>query len=126
MKRIKMKHDNKDRIICISEERKNHTFYYQPAGTSEQIWLFTTKRFSHSVFVFFYKYGRCLDGVGFSLTLKELYEFGNNHNPKISKIFERIPMQVEYVLRENAEYDPISKLDMQCYKSLDWDYNRVA
>ena len=32
MRKINMKHDNKDRIICVSESDK-HKFYYQPVGT---------------------------------------------------------------------------------------------
>lgn len=53
-----MKHDNKDRIICVSESDK-HKFYYQPVGTRARLWLFDTKNFSGSVFAFFRKYGRC-------------------------------------------------------------------
>ena len=49
MKKIKVKHDNKDRIICVSETGK-HKFYYQGAGTKERLWLFDTKDFSGSVF----------------------------------------------------------------------------
>lgn len=63
-----MKHDNKDRIICVSESDK-HKFYYQPVGTRARLWLFDTKNFSGSVFAFFRKYGRCLDGIGFSMTV---------------------------------------------------------
>ena len=37
------------------------------------------------------------------MTVKEMYEIGNNHNAKITKILDRIPGQVEYVLRENEE-----------------------
>lgn len=102
MKKINMKHDNKDRIICVSDFGK-HRFYYQPVGTRDRLWLFDTKNYSGSVFAFFRKYGRCLDGIGFSMTVKEMYEIGNNHNAKIAKILDRIPGQVEYVLRENEE-----------------------
>lgn len=72
-----MKHDNKDRIICVSESDK-HRFYYQPVGTRARLWLFDTKNFSGSVFAFFRKYGRCLDGIRFCFS-KEKYEsaFGN-------------------------------------------------
>ena len=106
MKKINKKHDNKDRIICVSEIGK-HKFYYQPVGTKDRLWLFNTKNFSRSVSVFFCKYGRCLDGIGFSITIKELYEIGNNHNVKIAKILERIPAQVEYVIREYSEKEII-------------------
>lgn len=102
MKKINTNHDNKDRIICVSDVGKNK-FYYQPVGTKERLWLFDTKNFSGSVFAFFRRHGRNLDGIGFSMTVKELYEVGNGHNVKIAKILDRIPAQVEYVLRENEE-----------------------
>lgn len=102
MKRISMNHDNKDRIICVSDIGK-HKFYYQPVGTKERLWLFDTKTFSGSVFGFFRKHGRNLEGIGFSMTIKELYEAGNGRNKKISKIMDRIPGQIEYVLREGNE-----------------------
>ena len=57
MKRINMKHDNKDRIICVTETTGKHKFYFQSAGTKERLWLFDTKSFSGSVFAFFRKYG---------------------------------------------------------------------
>lgn len=102
MREIKMKHDNKDRIICVTDTK--HKFYLQPAGTKERLWLFDTKSFSGSVFAFFRKKGRNLDGIGFSMTLKELYEAGCNHNDKLNKILDRIPAQVDYVLREREEF----------------------
>lgn len=103
MKKINMKHDNKDRIICVSESDK-HKFYYQPVDTRVRLWLFDTNNFSGSVFAFFRKYGRCFDDVGFSMTVRELYEVGNGHNVKINKILDRIPAQAEYVLREHDEF----------------------
>lgn len=102
MKKINMKHDNKDRIICVTETGK-HKFYFQSAGTKERLWLFDTKDFSGSVFAFFCKYGRNLEDIGFSMTLRELYAAGNGHNVKINKVLERIPAQVDYVLRERDE-----------------------
>lgn len=104
MKRINnMNRDNKDRIICVSETGK-HKFYYQPVGTKERLWLFDTKSFSGSVFAFFRKRGRNIDDIGFSMTLRELYAAGNGHNAKINKVLDRIPAQVDYVLRERDEF----------------------
>lgn len=103
MKRINMKHDNKDRIICVSETGK-HKFYYQPVGTKERLWLFDTKSFSGSVFAFFRKYGRNIDDIGFSMTLRELYAAGNGHNVKTNKVLDLISAQVDYVLREHNEF----------------------
>ena len=98
--RIYMKHDNKDRIICVTETTGKHKFYFQSAGTKARLWLFDTKSFSGSVFAFFRKYGRNIDDIGFSMTLRELYAAGNDHNVKINKVLDRIPAQVDYVLRE--------------------------
>ena len=124
MKKIKVKHDNKDRIICVSETGK-HKFYFQPIGTKERLWLFDTKNVSGSVFAFFRKYGRNLDDIGFSMTVKELYEVGNSHNVKINKILDRITAQVEYVLREREEF-----VQMPCVTATvhyhNYDFNRAA
>ena len=124
MKKIKVKHDNKDRIICVSETGK-HKFYFQPIGTKERLWLFDTKNVSGSVFAFFRKYGRNLDDIGFSMTVKELYEVGNSHNVKINKILDRIPAQVEYVLREREEF-----VQMPCVTATahyhNYDFDRAA
>lgn len=124
MKKINKKHDNKDRIICVSDTGK-HKFYFQPVGTKERLWLFDTKNFSGSVFAFFRKNGRNLDGIGFSMTVKELYEVGNGHNVKIAKILDRIPTQVEYVLREREEC-----IQMPCIATrvhyYNYDFDRAA
>ncbi len=101
MKKIKAKHDKKDRIICVTSAGK-HDFYYVPVGTKERFWLLNTKDFSGSIFGFFRKNGRNMDGRGFSLTIKEIYEIGKSKNDKINKIMDRIPSQVEYVIRENC------------------------
>lgn len=99
MKKINAKFDNKDRIICVTIFG-GHQFFYQPYGTKERYWLFNTKEFSASIFSYFRKYGRNLGDLEFSLTLKEFYEFKRYHNQKLSKLVERIPSQVEYVIRE--------------------------
>lgn len=126
MKKINKKHDNKDRIICVTDIGK-HKFYYQPVGTKERFWLFDTKNFSGSVFAFFRKHGRNLDGIGFSMTIKELYEVGNGHNVKISKIMDRIPVQIEYVLRENEECIQVPCISTQdYYHYCGFDIDRAA
>ena len=101
MKKIKVKHNKKDRIICVTSAGK-HDFYYVPVDTKERFWLLNTKDFSGSIFGFFRKNGRNLDGRGFSLTIKEIYEIGKSKNDKINKIMDRIPSQIEYVIRENC------------------------
>ena len=116
MRKINMSHDNKDRIICVSGSGKLK-FYYQPFGTRERIWFFDTKNFSSSVFAFFCKYGRCLDDIGFSMTIKEIYEISNKRNVKLTRIIERIPIQVEYVLRESNGFIQMPCIDI--YKMID-------
>lgn len=124
MKKINTNHDNKDRIICVSETGK-HKFYYQPVGAKERLWLFDTKSFSGSVFAFFRKYGRNLDGIGFSMTVRELHEAGNGHNVKINKILDRIPAQVEYVLRERDEFVQMPYITAKVHYH-NYDFDRAA
>lgn len=95
--------NQKDRIVCVTVTGA-HKFYYQPSKSKERLYLFTTEDFSGSVFTYFRDNGRCMDGRGFSLTIKELYEDRKMYrNPKIGKIFDRLPGMIDYVLRENAE-----------------------
>lgn len=102
MKKINAKFDNKDRIVCVTAP-KCHQFFYQPYGTKDRYWLFDTKDFSRSVFAYFRDHGRNLNDLGFSITLNELYEDKHyRRNPKLSKLMERIPSHIEYVIREYA------------------------
>lgn len=95
--------NQKDRIVCVTVPG-THKFYYQPFKSNERLYLFTTEDFSGSVFAYFRDNGRCMGGRGFSLTIKELYEDRKMYrNPKIGKIFDRLPGMIDYVLRENAE-----------------------
>lgn len=95
--------NQKDRIVCVTVTGA-HKFYYQPSKSKERLYLFATENFSGSVFAYFRDNGRCMGGRGFSLTIKELYEDRKMYrNPKIGKIFDRLPGMIDYVLRENAE-----------------------
>ena len=124
MRKMKAKHNEKDRIVCVSLPGKQK-FYYQPVGTKEHLWLFDTD-FSGSVFAFFRKNGRSLDGCGFSLTCKELYKLGYGRNPKINKILDRIPAQADYVLREYVNDIETPYIDaVQYYRETD-DCDRAA
>lgn len=102
MQIIKARFSSKDRIICISVPGK-HQFYYQPAGTHEQIWLFDTKAYSRSIFHYFHRNGRRMGDKGSSLTIKEIYEFKEYHNFKLAALMERLPRVVAYVIRERYE-----------------------
>ena len=99
MKRIHEKHSNKDRIICVSIPGCQQ-FYYQKAGSSDRAYLFETD-YSGSVFAFFRDKGRNLAGRGFSLTIKELYEVHDYHNVKLTHTLERIPVWIDYILKED-------------------------
>ena len=101
--------NQKDRIVCVTVTGA-HKFYYQPSKSKERLYLFTTEDFSGSVFAYFRDNGRCMGGRGFSLTINELYEDRNMYrNPKIGKIFDRLPVMIDYVLRENAEHKEQAK-----------------
>lgn len=102
MRKINAKYDNSDRVVCVSIPGK-HEFYYQPASTRERIWLFDTKDFSGSIFDYFRDKGRNMNDRGFSLTIKELYEFKKYRDHKLATVMKRIPGQIEYVIRERTE-----------------------
>lgn len=126
MKKIKASFDQKDRIVCVTNQ-SCHEFYYQPVGSKEHILLFMTHEFSGSVFTYFRSKGRNLSDIGFSLTIKELYEFKEYHNRKLAAVMKRIPSQVEYVLRERYEgkktnnMQAISRVSDYCYSDHDDD-----
>lgn len=117
MIKINARHDDKDQVICVTDNGK-HSFYYRPANTLERIWLFDTKTFSGSIFVFFRKHGRNLGSKSFSMSLKELYELGNTRNCKINKIMDRIPRQIEYVLREDLICEPKCRIIVTVKRAL--------
>lgn len=101
MHKINAKFNQKDRVICVTVDG-GHEFYYQPARSNDRILLFTMDKFSGSVFAFFRDKGRNLSDRGFGLTIKELYEFKDFKNPKLTRVIERIPGMIEYVLRERT------------------------
>ncbi|KIR01328.1 hypothetical protein P261_00142 [Lachnospiraceae bacterium TWA4] len=97
MRKINERHSDKDRIVCVSLADKQK-FYYQPHKSNNRIWLFDTE-FSGSVFAYFRKKGRNIADRGFSLTIREIYQFNNYKNEKMARVFQRIPVQVNYVLK---------------------------
>ncbi len=98
MKKINARHSDKDRIICKANSSK-HEFFYQPVGSGESYWLFDMD-FSGSVFTYFRNKGIHAGEDGFSLTLKELHQFKDYHNFKVTHLIDRLPRQVEYVIKE--------------------------
>lgn len=129
MKRIKASFDQKDRIVCVTNQGC-HEFYYQPVGSKKRILLFTIDEFSGSVFAYFRNKGRNMSDIGFSLTIKELYQFKEYHNRKLTAVMKRIPGQVEYVIREHSEGErsnnmqAISRVSDYCHS--DHDDERAA
>ena len=103
MRKIKSNVTPRDRIICVTVSGA-HEFYYQPYKSKERLYLFSSEDFSGSVFAYFRDKGRCMEEYGFSITIKELYEDRKMYrNPKIGKIFDRLPGMIDYVLRECTE-----------------------
>lgn len=103
MKKVKNSSVNqKDRIIC--ETTSNiHKFYYEPYKSNEQLYLFKKDR-SPSISSFFEDYGVRMNGVNYSMTLKQFYEHRKLYrNHKLKEIFDRIPSMVTYVLDERDE-----------------------
>lgn len=79
MNRIKRRHSDKDRVVCVSIPSKQW-FYYQPARGNHRVYLFETE-FSGSVFAYFRDRGR---------------------NPKIDFLLRRLPGAIDRALREEA------------------------
>lgn len=111
MKKINSSSVNqKDRIVCIVLPGELE-FYYQTFGNGKRIALFRGENdkpisFSGSVFNCFRENGRCFDGhSGFSLTIKELYAVDKSRyrNPKLAKLFERLPGAINMALREHSK-----------------------
>lgn len=103
MKKIKNSSVNqKDRIIC--ETTSNiYKFYYESYKSNEQLYLFKKDR-SPSISSFFEDYGVRMNGVNYSMTLKQFYEHRKLYrNHKLKEIFDRIPSMVTYVLNERDE-----------------------
>lgn len=117
MKKIREKHSDRDRIICVSLPGY-HQFYYQAKGSQKRKYLFETD-FSGSVFAFFREKGCNMSGCGFSLTIKQLYQFHNYSNVKLARIMERIPAWIDFVLKEELELErvvpePIYTIAKEC------------
>ncbi len=125
MRKIKAMFDKNDRIVCISIPGK-HQFFYQPVRTNERIWLFDTKDYSGSIFDYFRTKGRNMSERGFSLTIKELYEFKEYHNRKLLAVMERIPSQLEYVIRERSEGEKNQNKQIVSHVSAYHDDERAA
>lgn len=110
MKKINAKHSDKDRIICATSS-STHEFFYQPVDSKDKLWLFSTA-FSGSVFTYFRDHGRGMGEGRFSLTLKEFYRFKEYRNYTLANLMDRIPKQIEYVIKEllRTPKEPITAL----------------
>lgn len=98
MKKIKMNHSNSDRIICVTTEGL-HDLYYQPFKTKDRYWL-ARCNFSGGIFTYFRDKGRNMDGMGYGLTIREIYSSCHN-NVKLNHLLNRIPSLIEYVIKEH-------------------------
>lgn len=114
MKKINAKFSQKDRVICVTKQR-THKFYYKPAGSKERALLFASD-FSPSVLDYFRSKGRETDENEYEITLRELYAFKNFRNHKLSKLMERIPMMIEYVIHEYLTSEEKSTAKVICRK----------
>ena len=114
MKKINARIKQKDRVICVTGEGI-HSFYYQPSGTKERIPLFPVYEFSGSVFAFFRDKGRNMEGRGFSVTIKELYEFKHYKNVKLAAVVNRIPVMINDALRERQLESTGSSIDSEAF-----------
>lgn len=122
MKKINAAFNSQDRIICVSNHGTQR-FFYQPYGTHDRHWLFDAD-FSGSVFHYFKAHGRNLSGPGFSLTIREFYQYKYSRgDTKLNKLMDRIPGYVEYAIKE--EILPTVTPRVQCHY-LEADADRAA
>lgn len=101
---VKGKNKYKDSSYSKSVVQGNHTFYYQPVNSAERYYLFSTKRYSPSIAAFFAEKGVLMGNGQASqthcITLGEFYRLKNHHhNFALNKVFERIPVWIDDVIR---------------------------
>lgn len=101
---VKGKNKYKDSSYSKSVVQGNHTFYYQPVNSAERYYLFSTKRYSPSIAAVFAERGVLMcNGQAsqtHSITLGEFYRVKNHHhNFALNKVFERIPVWIDDVIR---------------------------
>ena len=101
MKKIKSSLINEnDRIECVSVPHAHH-FFLLEAKSRKRIYLFSKQDFSGSLFTYFRNNGRCLNGNGWSLTIKEIYKDKSCYrNYKVAKLFDRLPGIIDSALSE--------------------------
>lgn len=118
MKKIKMNHSNSDRIICVTTEGQ-HNFYYQPFGMKDRYWLVKCN-FSGSIFTYFRDHGRNMEGAGYSVTIREFYNF-RHENVKLNRLMDRIPSLVDYVIKEH-----LNNVEVQKMPVIEYPHHHIA
>ena len=89
MKKMNKIVKNNDRITITKEPGYIH-FYYQAAGQASKEYLYSME-FSGSVFAYFRNNG---------ITIREMYEFNDWHNPKLAKVMDRLPKIINSLFTE--------------------------
>lgn len=110
MKKLNRRFNQKDRVVCVTVQG-GHEFYYQPVDAKNRILLFITDRFSGSVFTYFRDKGRRTEN-GFSLTMRELYDFNRFYNVKLTTVIRHIQAMIDYVICEHLDYDEAEMMVM--------------
>ena len=81
--------------VTIVRNADNINFYYQDNWGRERDYLYSMK-YSPSVMNYFGKNGKTID---------ELYQFKKWNNHKLSKLIERLPKVIEYVIKEREDME---------------------
>lgn len=100
MKRVKYTSNGRDRIVCVVNNSILE-FYYQMQGSSERYSLFDIW-YSPSVFQEFSRNGQKNDENTFSLSLNQLHKIKKYQNPRLRKVIELFPVEIDRVLRERV------------------------
>ena len=95
MKRIRVYHNDRDRIILVFEPQRIR-FWYKAYKQSACHWLMDRKP-SRSVITYFTKHGQRLGEDSVCICLKQLYTL-RDHSPQIQCVLDRLPLEITYVL----------------------------
>lgn len=112
MKKVKYTQNGKDRILCINKESILE-FWYQPQDRTCKDHLFDIW-FSPSVFQMFFTNGLCHDTNVYSLTLNQLHKIKRYHNPRVRKVVDLLPVEINRAICGHDDYTPASTSQRSC------------
>ena len=98
----KINASNKSRVVCVATPG-HLDFYFQLERVCDRQWLLQMP-FSGSVWAYFRDHGSNIADRGYSLTIAQVYKFRSHQNPKLSRLFSRLPAAINYVVNESEQF----------------------